>query len=227
MPRRTHKCRSFDEWVRAMKINAMPLVEIPVNVNHVLILSNPLPSYHGARASLAKLFVANGRLVMGTSLGDKVVIVIALLLLAVVAVVSAEFPGIIRAARLSRPHRVCSQSWAQSAVVWRRNLRGRRGEEPAATCCISGVVRNGRSRRLGRCRARWPRFARHREHRSADRGQSGNICNRPRRARRHTSSNRTGRGRCLCRRYGERQRRFVRPSSDAAANHATRINRFG
>ena len=53
-----------------MKINAMPPVEIPVNVNHVLILSNPLPSYHGARASLAKLFVANGRLVMGTSLGD-------------------------------------------------------------------------------------------------------------------------------------------------------------
>ena len=100
MPRRTHKCQSFDEWVRAMKINAMPLVEIPVNVNHVLILSNPLPSYHGARAPLAKLFVANGRLVMGTSLGDKVVIVIALLLLAVVAVVSAEFPGIIRAARL-------------------------------------------------------------------------------------------------------------------------------
>jgi hypothetical protein len=37
---------------------------------------------------------------MGTSLGDKVVIVIALLLLAVVAVVSAEFPWIIRAARL-------------------------------------------------------------------------------------------------------------------------------
>ena len=39
---------------------------------------------------------------MGTSLGDKVVIVIALLLLAVVAVVSAEFPGIIRAARTRR-----------------------------------------------------------------------------------------------------------------------------
>jgi len=37
---------------------------------------------------------------MGTSLGDKVVIVIALLLLAVVAVVGAEFPGIIRAVRL-------------------------------------------------------------------------------------------------------------------------------
>ena len=37
---------------------------------------------------------------MGTSLGDKVVIVIALLLLVVVAVVSVEFPGIIRAARL-------------------------------------------------------------------------------------------------------------------------------
>jgi hypothetical protein len=67
-----------------MKINAMPLVEIPVNVNHVLILSNPLTSYHGARPALAKLFVTSWRLVMGT----------------VVAVVSAEFPGIIRAARL-------------------------------------------------------------------------------------------------------------------------------
>lgn len=70
------------------------------NVNHVLILSNPLPSYHGARLPLAKLSAANRRLVMGTSLGDKVVIVIALLLLAVVAVVSVEFRGIIRAARL-------------------------------------------------------------------------------------------------------------------------------
>ena len=49
---------------------------------------------------LPKLFVANGRLVMGTSLGDKIVIVIVLLLLGVVAVVSAEFPVIIRAARL-------------------------------------------------------------------------------------------------------------------------------
>ena len=76
---------------------------IPVNVNHVLILSNPLPSYHGAGAPLAKLFVANRGLVMGTSLGDKVVIIIALLLLAVVAVVSVEFPGIIRAARLVAP----------------------------------------------------------------------------------------------------------------------------
>jgi hypothetical protein len=104
MPRtmgaRTHKCRSFHEWVRTLKINAIPLVEIPVNVNHVLILSNPLTSYHHPRSPLAKLFVASWRLVMGTTLGDKVVIVIAVLLLAVVAVVSAEFPGIIRAARL-------------------------------------------------------------------------------------------------------------------------------
>jgi len=82
------------------------MVEIPINVNHVLTLSNPLPSYPSARLLLAKLFVgwlrfvASGRLVMGTSLGDKIVIVIALLLLAAVAVVSAEFPGIIRAARL-------------------------------------------------------------------------------------------------------------------------------
>ena len=72
---------------------------ISINVNHVLILSDPLPTYHGTGPPLAKLFVANGRLVMGTSLGDKVVIVIALLLLVVVAVVSAEFSGIIRAAR--------------------------------------------------------------------------------------------------------------------------------
>ena len=83
-----------------MKLNAMPQVKIPVNINHVLILSNPLPRYHGVRPRLAKLFVARWRLVMGTSLGDKVVIVIALLLLAVVAVVCAEFPGIIRAAQL-------------------------------------------------------------------------------------------------------------------------------
>jgi hypothetical protein len=36
---------------------------------------------------------------MGTSLGDKIVVVIVLLLLAVVAVASVEFPGIVRAAR--------------------------------------------------------------------------------------------------------------------------------
>ena len=94
------KCRSLEELVRAMKINAMPLVEIPVNVNHVLILYDPLPNYPGARLPLTKLFVASGRLVMGTSLGDKIVIFIALLLLVAVAVASAEFPGIIRAVRL-------------------------------------------------------------------------------------------------------------------------------
>jgi len=37
---------------------------------------------------------------MGTSLGDKIAILIALLLLAVAAVMIVEFPGIIRAARL-------------------------------------------------------------------------------------------------------------------------------
>jgi hypothetical protein len=37
---------------------------------------------------------------MGTSLGDKIVIVIALLVLVVGGVVIVEFPGIIRAARL-------------------------------------------------------------------------------------------------------------------------------
>ena len=37
---------------------------------------------------------------MGTSLGDKITIVIALLLLAVGGVMIVEFPGIIRAARL-------------------------------------------------------------------------------------------------------------------------------
>src|SRR5262245_4981134 len=83
-----------------LQINAMPVVELPVNVNHVLILSDPLPTYHDARLPLAKLFAASGRVAMGTSLGDKIVIVIALLLLAAVAVASAEFPGIIRAARL-------------------------------------------------------------------------------------------------------------------------------
>ena len=37
---------------------------------------------------------------MGTSLGDKIVIVITLLLLALGGVMIAEFPGIIRAAQL-------------------------------------------------------------------------------------------------------------------------------
>jgi hypothetical protein len=49
---------------------------------------------------LAKLFELVGRLVMGTSLGDKIVVVIALLLLALGGVMIVEFPGIIRAARL-------------------------------------------------------------------------------------------------------------------------------
>jgi hypothetical protein len=50
---------------------------------------------------MAKLFdVREGRLVMGTSLGDKIMVVIALLLLAVGGVTIVEFPGIIRAARL-------------------------------------------------------------------------------------------------------------------------------
>jgi hypothetical protein len=50
---------------------------------------------------LAKLFdLQAGRLVMGTSLGDKIVIVIALLLLAVGGVIIVEVPGLIRAARL-------------------------------------------------------------------------------------------------------------------------------
>ena len=96
----TRKCRSFDEWVRAMKINAMPLVEIQVNVNHILILSNPLPSYPGARLPLAKLFVGGSSWARVWAIKIKMVIVIALLLLAVVAAVSAEFPGMIRAARL-------------------------------------------------------------------------------------------------------------------------------
>ena len=52
-----------------MKINAMPQVKIPVNINHVLILSNPLPRYHGVRPPLAKLFVASWRLVMGNEFG--------------------------------------------------------------------------------------------------------------------------------------------------------------
>ena len=38
---------------------------------------------------------------MGTSLGDKIVIVIALLLLVVGGVMIVEFPGIIRAAQLA------------------------------------------------------------------------------------------------------------------------------
>jgi hypothetical protein len=46
---------------------------------------------------LAKLFdLQAGRLVMGTSLGDKIVIVIAVLLLAVGGVIIVEVPGLIR-----------------------------------------------------------------------------------------------------------------------------------
>jgi hypothetical protein len=49
------ECQSLDEWVRTLRLSAMP-VETPVNVNHVLILSNLLPGYHGVRLPLAKLF---------------------------------------------------------------------------------------------------------------------------------------------------------------------------
>jgi hypothetical protein len=87
--------RPLDEWLRAVKINAMPLTM----ANRVSILSTSLTK--GAHLPLAKLFdLQAGRLVMGTSLGDKIAIVIALLLLAVGGVVIVEFPGIIRAARL-------------------------------------------------------------------------------------------------------------------------------
>src|ERR1043166_5211642 len=58
-------------------------------------------------------------------------------------------------------------------VTWFTSSLGRDGgggEGPAATCWTSGVVRSRRSRRLGGCRARWPRFTRHREHRRAARG---------------------------------------------------------
>jgi hypothetical protein len=64
-------------------------------------LCDDYPVTKGARLPLAKLFdLQAGSLVMGTSLGDKIVIVIALLLLAVGGVMIFEFPGIIRAARL-------------------------------------------------------------------------------------------------------------------------------
>jgi len=65
-----------------------------VNVNHVLILSTQ-PSLRVFRWLSCLLQVGMAR--RGQELGDKIVIVIAP---AVVAVVSAEFPGIIRAARL-------------------------------------------------------------------------------------------------------------------------------
>ena len=59
------------------------------------------PVTKSACLALAKLFdLRVGRLVMGTSLGDKIVVVIALLLLAVGGVMIVEFPGIIRAARV-------------------------------------------------------------------------------------------------------------------------------
>jgi hypothetical protein len=89
--------RTLDEWSPAVKINAMPLTM----VNRVLILSILYPVTKGVLLPLAKLFdLQAGRLVMGTSLGDKITIVIALLLIAVGGVMIVEFPGIIRAARL-------------------------------------------------------------------------------------------------------------------------------
>ena len=75
----------------------MPLIM----VDRVLILSISLPRYQGARLPLAKLFDLQAwRFLMGTSLGDKIAIVIALLLLAVGGVMIVEFPGNIRAALL-------------------------------------------------------------------------------------------------------------------------------
>jgi len=70
---------------------------LPVNVNHVLILFQSCiqPSLRAFRWLSCLLQVGMAR--RGQELGGKIVIVIAL---AVVAVVSAEFPGIIRAARL-------------------------------------------------------------------------------------------------------------------------------
>ena len=57
-----------------------------------------MSSYQGARIPLANLFdLKVGMLVMGTSLGDKIAIVIALLLLAVGGGMIVAFPGIIRA----------------------------------------------------------------------------------------------------------------------------------
>ena len=89
--------RPPDQWLRAVKINATPIIM----VNRVLILPFLYPVTKGARLPLAKLFdLQAGRLVMGTSLGDKIVIVIALLLLAVGGVIIVEVPGLIRAARL-------------------------------------------------------------------------------------------------------------------------------
>ena len=97
---------------------------------------------------------------MGKSLGDKVVMSSHLLLLAVVAVASASFPelaivGVCSRHRLNFEFRHC----------FAEKLEGDGGEEAAATCCTGGVVRNGRSRQLGRGRARRPRFARRREQR--------------------------------------------------------------
>ena len=88
-------CRSTNGW--PVKIDAMPLIM----VNRVLILSVSLPDYQRRAPLIAKLFeLEAGEAVMGTSLGDKIVIVIALLLLVVGGVMIVEFPGIIRAARL-------------------------------------------------------------------------------------------------------------------------------
>ena len=96
----------------------------------------------------------------------------------------------------ARPHFDPKMSfvWCLSSLApWSlgRGSRGR-GNEPAAIRRIRGVVRNARSQRLGCCWTRWPRFARHRKRRSADRG-------------RHTASDRNCQGQCRWRlrsRYG-------------------------
>jgi hypothetical protein len=76
-------------------------VKIIVPLIMVLFLLCLYPFTKGTRLPLSKLFdLQTGRFVLGTSLGDKIAIVIALLLLAVGGIIIVEFPGIIRAARL-------------------------------------------------------------------------------------------------------------------------------
>ena len=64
--------------------------------------------------------------------------------------------------------------WCLSSLArvepWTR-WRGRGAMSPQRFAVFGGVVRNARSQRLGCCWTRWPRFARHRKRRSADRGR--------------------------------------------------------
>jgi hypothetical protein len=71
----------------------------------------------------------------------------------------------------NRPDRVSAMQ-----MPLRSSAGGCLSDQTTAICCMGGVVRNGRSGRLGRCcQARRIRFVGHREYRNADRGRQGDA----------------------------------------------------